>query len=121
MEILSRTMSMKDYQKAVLEEMVQSQTLTRYNEQYQANEGISDEEIQTALITRYATKLNEALNEPYGRAVINGHDSHAIIKDYVDAFADLILEDCAKLWITRPDRDKIITNLREALDKRYHQ
>ncbi|MBQ9598032.1 MAG: hypothetical protein IJR34_07285 [Bacteroidales bacterium] len=109
----------KDYQTEVLNEMTTNQTLTFNGDFYFVADGIDEDEVREALISRYAAKMNEYLYEPYGKARTAGLDAGEVISRVVHQFADQIEKDCETLCIEKPKRGIMIKKLYEGLDERY--
>ena len=110
---------MNDYQGEVLNEMVESQTLVFNDGKYFVEEGVSDSEVQEALISRYSSKMNEYLIEPYGQAEIHHMNNDEVIEHAIGQFADQIEKDCGFLFVEKPKRGIMIKKLYEALDVRF--
>ena len=111
--------SMNDYQNEVLNEMVDAQTLVFNDGKYFVEEGVSDSEVQEALIGRYSSKMNEYLIEPYGQAMIHQKSSDDVIEQAIDQFANQIEKDCEMLCVNVPLRGCLFKHFYKALEDRF--
>lgn len=59
-----------DYQNEVLKEMVTNRALVQIDGEFYVAESIKPQEIRQTLISRFSEKLNDALQEPYSKAVL---------------------------------------------------
>lgn len=110
---------LSDYQKEVLDEMVQNRTLIYRNEQYNIPDGISFDEVKEAFINRYAKKLNDYLLEPFGKAILQRRDPRPAIETALESFAIQIESIFSQLYLTAPAKDIIRNQLLENLEDRY--
>lgn len=111
--------TLEDYQREVLDGMVQNQTLIYNNEHYEIPDGISDDEVKEALQNRYSEKLNEYLTKPFGKAMIRGAETRSIVDSAVEKFTNQIISDCKMLYITPPVKDRIKEFLSDNLKDHY--
>lgn len=111
--------NIRDYQEEVLTEMVNNQTLVLSDGKFFVEDGVSDKEIQEALICRYSSKMNEYLIEPYGQARIHQRKTDEVIKQVINLFADQIESDCAMLFVKVPQRGSLLKSLYESLEARF--
>ena len=108
-----------DYQKEVFDGMEQNHTLYYCDEHYDIPDGISNDEVKEVLQNRYSEKMNDYLAEPFGKAMIRGTGTRSIVDSALEKFANQIISDCKMLYLTPPDKDRIIEVLSDNLSDCY--
>lgn len=109
-----------DYRDEVLKEMVINKTLDYVDGEFYIAEGIKSQEIGEALIRRFSEKLNDALHESYSKAILHEANTEKIISEWVNDFADIVIDLCATFDI-QFSKETIENKLRQNLDARYKQ
>jgi len=111
---------MLDYRARILGEMAANKTLVSANGNYFIAEGIDKSEVKKALIERYGTCMNEAIQEPYYKAKNHNVDTQSIVSSYLNKFAQQVVSDCSMMGIDS-SVEGVITRLKVQLADSYFQ